>query len=69
MPGKVRLALPAYQRIQLSIRKRIDAGVKYLHPKIIRSGAELSQSSLGIVLLPLVTQIQCPVEMWGRPLP
>src|SRR5215472_11750375 len=26
MPGKVRLALPAYQRIQLSIRKRIDAG-------------------------------------------
>ncbi len=26
MPGKVRLALPAYQRIQLAIRKRIDAG-------------------------------------------
>jgi GntR family transcriptional regulator len=26
MPGKARLALPAYQRIQLSIRKRIDAG-------------------------------------------
>ena len=26
MPGKVRLALPAYQRIQLSIRKRIDSG-------------------------------------------
>src|SRR6201997_2107790 len=26
MPAKARLALPAYQRIQLSIRKRIDAG-------------------------------------------
>ena len=26
MPGKVRLALPAYQRIQQAIRKRIDAG-------------------------------------------
>src|SRR6201997_5111288 len=26
MPGKVRLALPAYQRIQLAIRRRIDAG-------------------------------------------
>lgn len=26
MPVKARLALPAYQRIQLSIRKRIDAG-------------------------------------------
>lgn len=26
MPAKVRLALPAYQRIQMAIRKRIDAG-------------------------------------------
>lgn len=26
MPGKARLALPAYQRIQLAIRKRIDSG-------------------------------------------
>ncbi len=26
MPAKARLALPAYQRIQLSIRKRIDGG-------------------------------------------
>src|SRR5262249_8610961 len=26
MPGKVRSAIPAYQRIQSSIRKRIDAG-------------------------------------------
>jgi len=26
MPAKVRLALPAYQRIQLAIRKRIDSG-------------------------------------------
>ena len=30
MPAKPRLNLPAYQRIQLSIRKRIDAG--QLHP-------------------------------------
>jgi len=26
MPGKARLAVPAYQRIQLAIRKRIDSG-------------------------------------------
>src|SRR6516225_6168431 len=26
MPAKARLGLPAYQRIQLTIRKRIDAG-------------------------------------------
>ena len=26
MPGKARLALPAYQRIQLAIRRRIDSG-------------------------------------------
>jgi GntR family transcriptional regulator len=26
MPGRARLALPAYQRIQLAIRKRIDSG-------------------------------------------
>src|SRR5262252_221151 len=26
MPVKIRISLPAYQRIQLAIRKRIDAG-------------------------------------------